>query len=293
MAASVVRDMTYAPDPEAIATTSADALAYDRNVMALADDGPEPVARLSYGADRGQKLEVYAPLDAHDLPVLLFFHGGAWISGHLGWLRFMAAPVMRSPAIFVAATYRLAPRCRWPAQYEDVSAALAFVRERIGDFGGNPDSIVIGGHSAGGHLASLLALREPAADIAACMPVSASFDLRYGDVPLDSAAGRVYRYLFAKRSQDVEASPLTHVKKGAPPFHIMWGEHDFERVARSGWQMVDALAEAGREVNCEVLPGASHFDTHLALCDPDHSWYAHLGAAFAKHQYSITTGAQK
>lgn len=283
--------MNYAPDPDAIKPTSADAIAYDRAVMEICPDAPEPVERLSYGEDRGQKLEIYAPKDASGLPVLLFFHGGAWISGHLGWLRFMAEPVLQHGVILVASGYRLAPRCRWPAQYDDVSAALALVRNRIGHFGGDPCRIVIGGHSAGGHLAALLALHDGSPDIAACMPVSAAFDLRYGDVPIESDAGRVYRYLFADRAQDVDASPLAHVAKAARPFHLMWGEQDFARVARSGERMVKALSDAGGVVSHAVLPGASHFDTHLALAAADHPWYTHLKEAFAKHKPEAATGA--
>jgi len=271
----------HRPDPDEIAPTKAETLAYAEQLAAWGGEAPKPDHQLSYGPDHGQRIDVYAPPDANKLPILLFFHGGAWVSGHLGWLRFMAPQVAALPAIFVAGSYRLAPRCRWPACYEDVRAALRFVIEHAGEWGGDPKRIVIGGHSAGGHLASLLTLRERA-PVAACMPVSASFDLQYGDVPLESDAGRVYRYLFAKRAQDFEASPINFTEGNRTPFHISWGEADFDRVATSSAAMVEALRANGISLTHRILPGASHFDTHLALRDPADPWYARLAEAFAK-----------
>lgn len=273
--------MLHRPDPDEIAATNPAAIAYAERVEALGRSAPPPTLHLAYGSDRGQRLNVYAPPGARDLPILLFFHGGAWVSGHLGWLSFMAPIVNALPAIFVAGTYRLAPRCRWPAAYEDVREALKFVRHNAGGFGGDPARIAIGGHSAGGHLASLLALKDQSADILACLPVSSSFDLQYGDVPLESDAGRVYRYLFSDRSQDAEASPLRFARPDAPPFHITWGERDFDRVGRSSAAMVEQLQHLGATVSHQIVAEASHFDTHTALSDPDAAWYGALQTALA------------
>lgn len=269
------------PDPDAIPLSSAAAIAYAAQAEASGRDAPDPVERVSYGTDRGQRLDIYAPDRADSLPVLLFFHGGAWINGHLGWLRFMAPAVLALPAVFVAATYRLAPRCRWPAQEEDARAALALVQARAAHWGGDPDRIVIAGHSAGGQLAALIALKGERPPLAACMPVSAPLDLRYGDVPVESDAGRVYRYLLSERGQDQAASPLAFTEGNQLPFHLMWGERDLDRVRDSGERMAAALQQAGGPVSHAVLPDASHFDTHLALRDAGHDWYRRFAALSA------------
>jgi len=238
------------------------------------------MVRVNYGTDRGQHLDVYAPMGASSLPVLLFLHGGAWINGHLGWLRFMAPALLSLPAILVAATYRLAPRCRWPAQEEDAHAALNVVYRAAAEWGGDdPGRIVIGGHSAGAQLAALKGERPP---LRACMPVSGPLDLRYGDVPLESDVGRVYRYLFTERSQDATASPIAFTSGSHLPFHLIWGECDLDRVQDAGVRMVEALECAVAPVTHAVLPGASHFDTHLALRDPQHDWYNRFAALSAQ-----------
>jgi acetyl esterase/lipase len=269
--------MLHAPDPDEIASTNPEVLAYDARVTALGAAAPEPTLRLSYGPDRAQKLDVYAPEGARDRPILLFLHGGAWISGHLGWLRFMAPVVNAMGFVFVAGGYRLAPRLRWPAQYEDVRDALWFVSRNAEAFGGDPQQIVIGGHSAGGHLASLVALKDESPSLAGCMPVSSSFNLQYGDVPLESDAGRVYRYLFAERDQDFEASPINFAEGSSIPFHISWGERDFERVRTSSQHMTTKLPHATHQ----IVPGATHFGTHLALADPGAAFYSRLRDTFA------------
>lgn len=265
-------------DPDAVPSSSPAVLDYVARVERLGRQGPAPLRQLHYGPDRAQRIDVYAPPGARDLPVLLFLHGGAWIDGHLGWLRFMAEPAMRRGALFVAATYRLAPRHRWPAQAQDAVAALAFVRAHAAGWGGDPARIVIGGHSAGGQLAAVVALTAGAGAVGGCMPVSAPFDLRHGDVPDGDDRARVYRHLLERAEDDAAASPLLLADRTTVPFHVVWGERDLPHVARSGAAMVERL---GARATHDVLADATHFDTHLGLSDPASPWYDRLRAFWA------------
>ena len=277
-----MRSTAEAPFP-GLPPASPEAAAYGELADALGRTSTlDPVTTLSYGSDDGQKLHVYAPAQAHGdaLPIVTFFHGGAWVSGGLSWLRFMAPAVTSLPAIFVAGTYRLAPRWQWPAQYDDVRAAIACAYEHASSLGGDPARLIVGGHSAGGHLAALAVLKRELPPVRACFPVSCSFDLQYGDVSLDSPEGRVYKYLFSRREQDSEASPLVFAAGNHTPFHIVWGANDFARIAQSSEKMVAALREAGTPVSRAVVAHAGHFDTHLQLADPGNPWYARLQEEF-------------
>ena len=119
---------------------SPEAAAYRERVQSLGEASRlDPVAELEYGPDPAQRLDVYSPANAAELPVLVFFHGGAWINGSRAWLRFMAPIVTALPAIFVAGTYRLGPAHRWPAQYEDLRDAVACAATGGPEFGGDPD----------------------------------------------------------------------------------------------------------------------------------------------------------
>jgi len=131
-----------------------------------------------------------------------------------------------------------------------------------------------------GHLAAMAVLRGEIPPVRACLPVSSSFDLRYGDVSPDSEEARVYRFLLSERSQDADASPILFAKGCRTPFHLSWGSADLARIIRTSNAMATALRETGCPVSTAIMQGARHFDTHLWLSDLAHPWYACLRAAF-------------
>ncbi len=115
---------------------------------------------IAYGPDRAQRLDVLrGPNTPNSAPVLFYIHGGAWVYGDK---QQQARPMMYEFAshgfIVVTANYRHAPRHPWPAQIMDVIAARAWIAENIAQYGGDPTRIIVSGGSAGGHLASLLAI---------------------------------------------------------------------------------------------------------------------------------------
>jgi len=240
-----------------------------------------PSTETAYGNHPDQRLEIYAPEHTSGLPALIFFPGGAWMNGQLAWLRFMAPIVTAMPAIFVAALYRRAPQYRWPVHYEDARDAVTLAVDRVAGLGGDTARVVLGGHSSGGHLATMAVLKREIPPVRACFPVSSSFDLRYADAAGNSLAARVYKYLLKYREQDALASPILFVEGNKTPFHITWGEKDFEHIIPTVGPMIAALEKAGTTVTWRLLPDASHFDTHLALARADDPWYARLREAFA------------
>jgi acetyl esterase/lipase len=137
------------------------------------------------GGDR-HTLDVIAPKGAKNRPVVLFVHGGAWMIGDkdlFGVYRNTGRDLARMDVVAVMINYQLSPTVKHPEHVKDVARAYAWVRGHIADYGGDPDDIIVAGHSAGGHLAALLAtddeyLRDPAlglkdADLAALRGVIA------------------------------------------------------------------------------------------------------------------------
>ena len=125
-------------------------------------EGVRVHSHLPYG-DAGKRnlMDIYQPTEPREggYPVLLQVHGGGWM---IGEKEQQALPLMyhmaKSGWICVAINYRLSPRAAFPAHIIDVKKAIAWLRENIADYGGNPDFIAITGGSAGGHLSSLAAL---------------------------------------------------------------------------------------------------------------------------------------
>lgn len=136
-----------------------------------------------------QKLDVYAPKKAKNLPVIVFFYGGSWKSGAKKMYHFLGNRLARRDVIMVLADYPLSPEFQIPAMQEAALKAVNWTKEHIQDYGGNPDKIFVSGHSAGGHLASLIAVKEQELD------ASTTHKNLAGSILIDPAGMDMYGYL--------------------------------------------------------------------------------------------------
>lgn len=242
----------------------------------------ERIRDLSYGPHGVRnRLDVYRPRGGPSAgaPVLLQVHGGAWV---LGEKDHQGLPLMNTLArrgfVCVAINYRLSPKATFPDHLVDCKRALAWIGANIAGYGGDPGWVAVTGGSAGGHLASLLALtaNEPAlqpgfesADtaVAACVPLYGAYDfLHHNGVDVTTARGRSFvetRVMKssprAARADWERASPVRRVHAGAPPFFVIHGAHDSLVWAEGARAFVAALRGVSRApVAYAELPGAQH-----------------------------------
>ncbi len=140
---------------------------------------------LAYGADPQQRLDVYIPANAHNAPVVLMLHGGAWMIGDKGNRGVAPNKVARwlpRGYVVASANYRMDRARPDPLQQaDDVARALAFVQQQAPAWGADPARVLLMGHSAGAHLVALLAADPRIAERQGAKPW-------LGTVPLDSAA---------------------------------------------------------------------------------------------------------
>jgi acetyl esterase/lipase len=191
------------------------------------------------------------------------------------WCGFMAPPIASLPAIFVSVGYRLIPAVAFPAPVLDCIAALRWIAEHIAEHGGSPHRLFVGGHSAGGQIAALMALRKDW--------------LAQGGLPMDAIKGcfclatthnrRMINPAIAPDHVQPEPpdaiasdSPLAMAAGATVPFFIAWGGRDDERLERTGRQMIAALISTGCEVRSLVLPECDHFGVHLNTQHRDDAW---------------------
>jgi len=246
---------------------------------------PGPVARrryrratdLSYGGDpHTGTLDVW---HRHDLPadgrapVLVQVHGGAW---EMGDKRGQAEPLMGYLAergwVCVTLNYRLAPANRWPAMIVDVKRAIAWIRENIATYGGDPAFVAITGGSAGGHLAALAALSANDPDfqpgfedadttLTAAVPMYGVFDFTHDQQGLWALLERKIiqtRYADDRRTWE-RASPALRVGPHAPPFLVLHGSTDTIVGVNQSRRFVTALrASSPSPVGYAELPRAQH-----------------------------------
>ena len=209
-------------------------------------------------------------------PVLLQVPGGAWM---VGSKRQQAYPLMSHLAelgwVCVAINYRLSPRSTWPDQIVDVKRALAWTKEHIAEYGGDPDWVAITGGSAGGHLSSLAALtpNDPqfqpgfeGADtsVRAAVPFYGLYDFTRDDAIHPLMAPTLSKYVFKLRRPDIvdafrSASPITYVNPDAPPFFVLHGRNDSLIPVEQGRAFSKRLREVSRQpVAYAELPFAQH-----------------------------------
>ena len=257
----------------------------------------------AYGSDYWQKVDVFPPEGAGDrlVPILLFAHGGAWVSGCKEWMAFMAPVLRKLPMLFVSVSYRLAPMSRFPEPLEDCAEAVRWIYERAASWQGDRSRIFVGGHSAGGHLMSLLALRPdllqarglPRGAIQGCFAVSTPFGMRSSDTVIPSEVMELSRQALLRDPNDAaDASPLAHVSSNAPKFLITLGQNDFPFIREQAPVMRAALEATGNEVVYQDLAGHDHFATNECCVDPGHPWLAAvaemMGLADEQARMSLT-----
>ena len=98
------------------------------------------------------------PSPAVPLPVIVWYHGGGWTTGSLETGDIVARALSSGiPAVVISVAYRLGPEHPWPAATEDATAALQWTAAHVGELGGDPAQVAVGGDSAGGNLAAVMA----------------------------------------------------------------------------------------------------------------------------------------
>jgi acetyl esterase/lipase len=230
-----------------------------------------------YGPNPWQTLDIYLPDDqaATNLPVLMFMHGGGWTNGYKEWCGFMAPPLVQHPAILISPEYRLMPEARYPEAILDVVAAVGWIYRHIAAYGGSPDRIFVGGHSAGAMLAALLALDHERLSDGGVDPavIKAAFCVS-GTYHRDGMTGQMGYYV-PPGPMAVEArSPLALAHQAKCPFHFTWGgkERQRERSERTNMLLISAIRDAGQSVDWFFDPQADHFTTHLDTGRNDSHW---------------------
>ena len=232
---------------------------------------------IPFGGHEHQKLDIYMPLHAvaEPMPVLVFMHGGGWRQGSKDWMGFIAPSVVGLPAIYVSVGYRLAPETKYPGAEDDCRAGLKWVYENISRYGGDPDQLFVGGHSAGGHLAAMLALcpdrlKEqglPEDAVKGCFAMAGVFDLA------TSRPDYVANFLASVDTETMDrACPIRQVAGNKVPFYISIGENDNPPLIPQASQLADALRREGSPVEFLEFAGCNHLEMNLRAGEVDGEW---------------------
>ena len=233
-------------------------------------------------------LDMYQPQGKSDpRPVLVFIHGGNWVGGDsrhdspFGDFPGLLASIAARGYVVASVNYRLAGEAHFPAAVLDIKTAIRFLRTHAGDYNIDETRFAAWGVSAGGHLASMIAVscgvtgleppstgndKPPSDCVQAAIDWCGLIDLEtiYTDfdkpVPDTSVEGAFLGCEPALCPTEVahNASPLTYVNAMSPPFLIQHGDADTTVSVKQSQALYDALKAQGVPAELVIYPGVAH-----------------------------------
>ncbi len=174
------------------------------------------------------RVDIATPEGAEKAPVVVWFHGGGLTGGH----REIPQAIMRDGCVVVGVGYRFSPNVKVTEIVDDAAAAVAWVFNNIERYGGNPESIYIAGHSAGGYLVTMVGL-----DKSRLERYGIDANALKGIIPF---SGQAITHFEERRSRGIantqpvvdELSPLYFVRGDSAPILILSGDREMEMLGR-------------------------------------------------------------
>jgi acetyl esterase/lipase len=246
------------------------------NILDKFSSGPAGVRvaeAIAYGDTPSQRVDVYAPGgDTTDdrKPVIIWFHGGGWNNGGRRQYAFAGRALAAEDFVSVVAGYRLDEEGKFPVFMEDAAAAIRWTHANIARYGGDPERIVLAGHSAGGHIVALAALDEswlgdlarPGGAIRGVVGIAGAYDW----LPFTPGSSSD-KYLGHTRPLS-RTQPVTYARADAPPMLLLWGDADTLVYRRNIDGLCAALVAQQGVVSTKIYPGVDHSEIVMGLSRP-------------------------
>ncbi len=223
-----------------------------------------------FGPDARQKLNIWKPKgDVKNVPVLVFFFGGAWYHGARDFYDFYGRALAEQGFVVVIPDYRLTPQVRFPAFVEDGAAAVAWTRTNIARFGGDPKRISVSGHSAGAHIAAMITLDRqwlakagvPDGTIRSFVGLAGPYDFLPFTTDTSKAA-------FAHEPDPRITQPIHFARADAPPMLLITGTDDETVKPRNSRALAAAQTRLGGKAELIEYPGIDHSEIIQAVARP-------------------------
>ena len=239
-------------------------------VPVLADE-PKAVHDIPYAEPKNERqmLDVYAPMQGKDHPVVLWIHGGGWRAGDKSSVQIKPQAFVDKGFVFVATNHRFFPNVTVKEMTGDIAKAVRWVHDHAKEYGGDPKSIFVMGHSSGAHLGALVCTDDrylkaeglSLSVIKGCVPIDVSvYDIPKRIKDGGSVATGTFTKTFGEKDEaQRDYSPVAHVAKGKsiPPFLILHVADRAETKAQSNW-FADKLNNAGISAKVVAAEGTTH-----------------------------------
>jgi len=223
-------------------------------------------------------LDIYMPKDKKDVPIIVYFHGGALLYGDKSMGQDIGHKVAESGIGLVSVNYRLSPEFQHPTHVNDAAAATAWVINNIEAYGGNPKKVYVSGHSAGAYLAALLAIDS------SLLQVRNKVDFKITGAILispflyveETAKDRIemdsrYKKIWSNNPDKwLEASVTPHIGKNRDNILLIYADGDDAWRKEQNERFAKSMAEAGNlNVITNEVANRNHSSLISAILDND------------------------
>ncbi|MEO6846590.1 MAG: alpha/beta hydrolase [Chthoniobacterales bacterium] len=221
---------------------------------------------IAFGA-QGQHIDFYPSSMRGKAPCVIIIHGGGWRGGNTQELSALNSILSKNGYAVASVSYRLSPGASWPAAYDDVVAALTYLRANAEKFNIDPDQLVVLGRSAGGQLAADIAVKKSVPGICGCICFYAPLDMVFGygiarenDILHSPRLLRDYLGGTPKSAPKAyhDASPYFFIAHDTVPFLLVHGTRDDLVWVRHSERFADRLKENGVSYHMVTLPWSTH-----------------------------------
>jgi acetyl esterase/lipase len=220
-----------------------------------------------FDASAGLSLDVYAPPDAHDAPVVVFFYGGSWKSGKRQWYRWVGEALAAKGIVTVVPDYRQWPKVRLDGFMHDGAEAVRWAHDHAGEYGGDTAHLFVMGHSAGGHIAALLAtdaswlgsVGMKPHDLSGLIGLAGPYDF----LPLTNDD---FVDMFGHTAeQQARSQPVNFVEGDEPPALLLQGESDGTVRPSNALSLQRHYQARGEQVEVKLYPDTGHMGVLFGL----------------------------
>lgn len=217
--------------------------------------------------DGALSLDVYTPKGATAAPVVVFFYGGSWSSGKREWYRWVGESLAARGMVVVIPDYRTWPKAKLDGFMDDAAHAVGWTKANVARYGGDPSRLFVMGHSAGAHIASLLATdshwlkpvgMQPR-DLAGFIGLAGPYDF----LPLKRAK---FIDMFGSTPEvQARSQPVNFVDGDEPPALLLQGEADSTVKPANAESLARRYEAQGEKVTLKLYPGVTHMSILFAL----------------------------
>lgn len=235
-----------------------------RLLNTISDEDTVTVSHQSYGSNERQQLDIYKPEHIEEgSPVIVFFYGGSWKRGEKEKYEFIGHSLGIKGYVTVIPDYRLYPEVTFPAFVEDAALAISWLRENIDQA---ENGVVVMGHSAGAHIAALLALdKEYLEDVGQPQSIIRGMIGLAGPYGFDPSEYRSTRPIFSDVNPVDKVKPVNFACSAVSPLLLFHGSDDSVVDARNSQDLSQRIDSCGGNVEYIELAEAGHVSIVLGL----------------------------